>query len=456
MIVTNPATGEPIGEVAVDDEASVAAAFGAAADAQPAWAARPLKDRIACVGRFERLVEARRDELAQILTAEVGKPISQSGAELDGLRTRLDFFADAAERVLGERCVLDQPDAGLREVVAREPLGVVANVSAWNYPWFVGGNVWAPALLAGNAVLYKPSEFAPLTGRAVADLWHEAGVPAAVFAVLQGKAAVGGAVIEQAVGGVYFTGSNATGRRIAAASAGRLRHLQLELGGKDPAYVCDDVDVEAAAASLADGAFYNTGQSCCSVERIYVHESVYDDFVDCLVANVDAFRVGPPSDPETYIGPLTRAAGLELIEGQVVDALARGATLRIGGHRLAQPGHWFAPTVLTGADHTMAVMREETFGPVVAVQAVESDSEAASLANDTRYGLTAAVYTPDETRARAWLSQVRSGTAYWNCCDRVSPRLPWSGRGDSGVGVTLGDEGIAAFTQPRSWHLKQG
>jgi acyl-CoA reductase-like NAD-dependent aldehyde dehydrogenase len=343
----------------------------------------------------------------------------------------------------------------MTERISHDPLGVVANISAWNYPYFVGGNVFVPALLAGNAVLYKPSEFATLTGQQIARLLHEAGVPDAVFTPLVGAGEVGAALLAQPVDGVFFTGSHATGQRIATAVAPRLVKLQLELGGKDPSYVCDDADVHNAAESLADGAMYNTGQSCCSVERIYVHEAIHDAFVDAFVATVRGMRIGDPMDESTYIGAITRAPQLAVLESQVADAEKRGATLLAGGKRIAQPGNWFEPTVFSRVDHSMALMRDESFGPIIGIQKVAGDAEALALMNDTRYGLTAGVYTPDESRARALLARVRSGSVYWNCCDRVSPRLPWSGVGDSGIGLTLSTYGIQTFTRPKAWHLRK-
>ncbi len=232
--------------------------------------------------------------------------------------------------------------------------------------------------------------------------------------------------------------------------------LQLELGGKDPTYVCEDIDVATAAASLADGAMYNTGQSCCSVERIYVHASIFDAFVAAFVKEVQGFKVGEPTDESTYIGPLTRAPQVKLLQMQVADAVAKGAKLLLGGQPLAERpgGHWFAPTVLVNVNHDMAVMREESFGPIIGIQAVADDAEAVRLMNDTDYGLTAGVYTRSEARARTLLSQINAGSVYWNCCDRVSPRLPWSGVKHSGLGLTLSTEGITAFTRPKAWHLR--
>jgi acyl-CoA reductase-like NAD-dependent aldehyde dehydrogenase len=230
--------------------------------------------------------------------------------------------------------------------------------------------------------------------------------------------------------------------------------LQLELGGKDPSYVCDDADPQTAAASLADGAMYNTGQSCCSVERIYVHEKIYERFVEAFVETVKGFKVGDPMSEDTYIGAITRAAQLEVLDAQVADAKAKGATLHTGGRRLPGPGNWYAPTVFSRVNHGMELMREESFGPLIGLQKVGSDDEAVALMNDTRYGLTAGVYTPDPVRAQALLARVNAGSVYWNCCDRVSPRLPWSGVGDSGVGLTLSTYGIQAFTRPKAWHLR--
>ncbi len=460
MKVTNPATGELVTNVLDDTPESIAEKVQAARAAQPGWAARPLAERIEILRGFRGWVLSRGDELAGILTSETGKPISQSRNELNGLLPRIDFFLDEAERTLADEVVLDAPADGLREVIAHEPLGVIANISAWNYPYFVGANVFVPALLAGNAVVYKPSEFATLTGLAIASMLNEAGVPVDVFSVVVGEGSVGAELLTHPLDGVFFTGSYATGRRIAESVAGRLTRVQLELGGKDPVYVCDDVDVARAAESLADGAFYNNGQSCCSVERIYVHQRIHDDFVDRFVANVHGFVMGDPTDEATYLGPLTRPAQIAVLEAQVIDATTKGAVVRTGGSRVDGPwgsptvGAWFAPTVLIGATSDMAVMRDESFGPIIGIQAVADDAEALALMNDTDYGLTAGVYSADGERAAALLRQVRAGSAYWNCCDRVSPRLPWSGRGHSGMGTTLSTYGILTFVQPKAYHLR--
>ena len=280
-------------------------------------------------------------------------------------------------------------------------------------------------------------------------------MPADAFVPLVGRGDVGAALLAQDVDGVFFTGSFATGAKIAQTIGARFIKLQLELGGKDPTYVAEDADVKIAAESLADGAMYNAGQSCCSVERIYVHERIHDAFVAAFVETVRGFKRGDPASEDTYIGAITRAPQLDVLDAQVADALAKGATLQIGGRRGVAPGNWFEPTVFTEVDHSMELMREESFGPVIGIQKVGGDAEALKLMNDTRYGLTAGVFTKDEARARALLAKVNAGSVYWNCCDRVSPRLPWSGHGDSGVGLTLSTLGIQTFTRPRAWHLRQ-
>lgn len=453
LAIHNPATGALITTIASDDGESVAVKATAARAAQPAWAATPLTERKACITRFRAAIVAQLNELAAIMTSETGKPIKMSRNELNGLLGRIDFFLAEVDAQLLTQTVFNE--GGMNEQIQHIPLGVVANISAWNYPWFVGGNVFIPALLTGNVVLYKPSEFAALTGLAMARLLHDAGVPKDVFVAVIGGGEVGAALQAQKIDGLFFTGSVGTGTKIAQALVPRMVKLQLELGGKDPTYVCEDANPKNAAESLADGAMYNTGQSCCSVERIYVHEKIFDAFVASFMDTVRSFKVGDPTSEDTYIGAITRAPQLDVLDAQVADAVAKGATLLVGGQRLAGPGNWYAPTVFTNVNHSMELMREESFGPIIGIQKVSGDAEAVKLMNDTRYGLTAGVFTPDEERAKTLLSQVNAGSVYWNCCDRVSPRLPWSGHGDSGVGLTLSTYGIQTFTRPKAWHLRQ-
>ena len=289
----------------------------------------------------------------------------------------------------------------------------------------------------------------------MAQLLHDSGIPSDVFIPVVGAAKTGEALLRQPVDAVFFTGSYQTGRRIAAKMARRLIKLQLELGGKDPVYVCEDAPIQRAAEGIADGAFYNTGQSCCSVERIYVHETVFRRFVAAFVAVVKGYKIGDPAKDSTYIGPITRPAQIGVLEAQIRDATKKGARVLLGGGRLARNSRYFRPTVLVKVNHTMAVMREESFGPVIGLMAVKDDAEAVALMNDTDFGLTAGIYTPDRQRAERVLAEVKSGSSYWNCCDRVSPRLPWSGVGHSGIGVTLSTYGIQAFTRPKAWHLRE-
>jgi acyl-CoA reductase-like NAD-dependent aldehyde dehydrogenase len=455
MKITNPATGTVIAEVAADTLKTVRAKYELARAAQPRWAAVPIKKRLAVLAKFRALVVERLEMLAKTLTLEVGKPIRQSRNELNGLTGRIDFFLAETEKALRDEKVFADAKGGMEERISHIPLGVIANISAWNYPYFVGGNVFVPALAAGNAVLYKPSEFATLTGQHIADLLHEAGVPRNVFIVVVGDGKTGAALLRQPVDGVFFTGSYRTGAAIAASTGRRMIKTQLELGGKDPIYVCEDVDVKATAAAVADGAFYNTGQSCCSVERVYIHERIYDAFVAAFVTEVKGFRTGDPLDEKTYIGAITRKPQLAVLKSQVADAKKKGAKLLLGGHTLKGKGNWYAPTVLADADHSMLLMRDESFGPIIGLQAVADDDAAIDLMNDTEYGLTAGVYTASEKRAKKILSRVNAGSVYWNCCDRVSPRLPWSGVKHSGIGLTLSTYGIQTFTRPKAWHLRE-
>src|SRR5258705_1689184 len=318
-------------DVAADNAGAVRRKYDAARAGQVRWASVPIRKRLDTIAKFREGVVARQETLARTLTLEVGKPVRQSRNELNGLLGRIDFFLAESARALREEKVHADPAQKLDERITHEPLGVVANISAWNYPYFVGSNVFVPALIAGNAVLYKPSEFATLTGLAIAEMLHEAGVPRDVFVPVVGDGATVAALTRQAIDGVFFTGSYATGARIAAAAGRRMIKVQLELGGKDPVYVCPDVDVKAAAAGLADGAFYNTGQSCCSVERIYVHESIHDAFVAVFLAQVKGYKLGDPMDESTYIGAITRRPQLDVLKRQVADAKKKGAKLLTGG-----------------------------------------------------------------------------------------------------------------------------
>lgn len=454
MKIINPATGATIEEVEVDDAQTIARKVEIARGAQRAWAGRSIHERRSIIARFRDSLEAHVDELARLLTEEMGKPISQARGEILATPRRIEFFLEHFADAIAPEPV--RKTGALEELIEREPLGVVANISAWNYPYFVGTNVFIPALLVGNAVLYKPSEYATGTGLAITRLLREAGVPDDVFQPVIGAGEVGAMLLDEDIDGVFFTGSHATGEKIAQKVAPRMIPFQLELGGKDPVYVCDDVDIASAAKSIADGAFYNTGQSCCAVERIYVHSAIIEPFVEAFVDYVKTFVVGEPMREDVFIGPLARREQMAVLEYQIADAVQKGADLHTGGKTIGGKGHYFQPSVLTGVDHTMTIMTEESFGPVIGIAEVIDDDEARALMADTPYGLTAAVYSCSETRARAVLDGLSTGTAYWNCCDRVSSGLPWSGRGHSGVGLTLSKEGIRVMTRPRAWHLVKG
>jgi acyl-CoA reductase-like NAD-dependent aldehyde dehydrogenase len=346
-------------------------------------------------------------------------------------------------------------EGATREKIVYEPLGIVGNISAWNYPYLVGVNVFIPALLAGNGVLYKPSEYATLTGLHIQRLLHGAGVPTDVFQLVAGKGAAGEWLLQLPLNGYFFTGSYRTGRIIAERVAGKLVPCQLELGGKDPLYVMDDVeDIDKVAAAALEGVVYNNGQSCCAVERIYVQEGVYDAFVRSYTEQVRKMVVGDPMDASTELGPLSRPGQLEFLMGQINDAVGKGARVLYGGGRVARQGYFIEPAVLVDVDHGMKLMKEESFGPVVGIQRVKDDAEAVALMSDTEYGLTAAVYSKDFERADRVMRKLNTGTVYWNCCDRVSAGLPWSGRKHSGLGMTLSYQGIRAFVQPKAYHIR--
>lgn len=451
----NPATGQLFGAAfQADTPASVAAKAAAAAAAQREWRAAGAERRVAILLRFNELLKERAADAAALLTSEMGKPLAHARGEVAATAQRVRFLAEAAASALAPR---EASRSGkVREVVEYEPLGVVANVSAWNYPYFVASNVFAAALATGNAVLYKPSEVTPGTGELIADLLHEAGVPEDVFQVVQGGKEAGAALVAHpACRGVFFTGSKPTGESIGRVAGARLAHVGLELGGKDPVYVRADAAVEQAAAAVADGAMFNAGQSCCSVERVYVHQDVAERFTEALVATVAGFRQGDPTEDGVFLGPQARPEAPRHLAAQVEQAEAEGATPLFRGDAsgLHPGGFWFPPTVLGGVHHGMDVMREESFGPVIGVQAVANDDDALELMNDCDYGLTAGVYTADEGAALRILRSLDVGSGYWNACDRVSPRLPWSGRRGSGVGATLGIEGLRSFVQPKALHL---
>ncbi|MDP4852720.1 MAG: aldehyde dehydrogenase family protein [Saprospiraceae bacterium] len=427
--IKNPATGQILTSLHVDQPASIKKKYDLLLDGQKEWAKVPLGERISKIKAFADLLEAEKEKLAEILTSEVGKPLQQSRNEINGAISRINWLSGNALKYLSDEVMFQ--DENITEVIRYEPLGVIANISAWNYPYLVGVNVFIPALLSGNAVAYKPSEYASLT------------------------AETGEELLRLPLDGYFFTGSYKTGQYIYTKVAPKMVICQCELGGKDPLYVTDDVEnVGAVAAGTADGAFYNNGQSCCAVERIYVHEKVYDAYLDAFVKEVSSWKMGDPKEDGVYLGALTRESQLDFLENQVQDALQKGAVLLAGGKRLDRPGYYFEPTVLGNVTHEMMVMKEESFGPIIGIMSVKNDEEALKLMSDTEYGLTAAVYSVQRDRAENLLSKLNTGTGYWNCCDRVSAALPWSGRQQSGFGATLSHAGIRTFTKVKGYHLR--
>ncbi|EPR71647.1 aldehyde dehydrogenase family protein [Cyclobacterium qasimii] len=453
MDIINPATGSTIEKLTEDTAVEVSNKIAALKEGQKKWVAVPLEERIAIVKKYGDLVMANLDELAKILTSETGKPIQQAKNEIKGAQNRIDHIQKDALKWLQKEIITEE--GGTREEIVFEPLGVIANISAWNFPYNVGYNVFLYALLAGNAVAYKPSEFASLTGLKFRELLLEAGIPKDAFECFIGGAEVGELLLEADLDGYFFTGSYKTGKYIAQKVASKLVPVQLELGGKDPLYVMEDVaDVKQAAINAAEGAFYNNGQSCCAVERVYVHEKIYDEFVAAFVDEVSTYKIGDPNEEGTFIGPLTRADQMNVILSQITDAKNKGAEVLYGGEKWGDKGYYLIPAVLTNVDHSMDLMMEESFGPIIGIQKVKNDEEAFELMNDTSYGLTAAVFSGDELRAKQLVEKLPTGTVYVNCCDRVSPNLPWTGRKNSGMGVTLSYMGIRAFTQPKAYHIR--
>jgi acyl-CoA reductase-like NAD-dependent aldehyde dehydrogenase len=453
MKVINPATGQVIKELTEDTQSGIEKKFQSLKAAQKDWQKILLQDRIAIIREFSGLLEKNIETLAATLTSEVGKPLQQSRNEVNGAVARIKWLSDNAEKYLAEE-TMNKAD-GMEEKIAYEPLGVICNISAWNYPYLVGVNVFIPALLAGNAVMYKPSEYSTLTGLGIERLLKQAGVPQNIFQVAIGGAAVGEILLNTSFDGYFFTGSYKTGQYIYSKVAPKMVPCQCELGGKDPLYVADDIkDIKAVAAGTADGAFYNNGQSCCAVERIYVHEKVYDTYIDEFVKEVKSWKTGAPDEQGVYIGPLSRKDQLTVLEKQITDAKQKGASILTGGKKVEGKGYYFEPTVLVNVNHDMTIMKDESFGPVIGIMKVKNDDEAISLMQDTEYGLTAAVYSADKKRAETILQQINAGTGYWNCCDRVSAALPWSGRGHSGFGVTLSHAGLRAFVKPKGYHLR--
>lgn len=451
--IINPSNEEVINTLKSETPQNILKKAKTARSALFEWKSVSLDTRVDLIKNFQNLLRKNLEDCAKTLTQEMGKPLEQARAEIKATDSRIQFFLDNTKQVIQDKIVFENKN--WQEHISYEPLGTIANISAWNFPYFVGSNVFIPALLTGNTLLYKPSEITSLTGLKIAELMHKAGVPDSVFQVLIGRGNVGAMLIENAVDGIFFTGSATTGKKIATQVAHRLITLGLELGGKDPAYVCEDVDIESTAENLVEGSYYNAGQSCCAVERIYVHENIWKKFNEAFLESAKKWTTGDPLNSSTMIGPLARKEQREVLNLQIEDAIKKGAKTLLKGGKANGPGWFFNPGVYTEANHEMTLMREESFGPIIGIQKVSNDNEAIDLINDTKYGLTASVHSKDKERAIKILSKANTGTVYWNSCDRISPYLPWSGRKDSGIGSTLSEIGITTMLKPKAWHLKK-
>jgi len=452
----SPVDGSCVAERALASEAAIEAALERARSAQARWRALPVSARAAACGRLVDAFVAKAPEIAREITWQMGRPIRHSPNEVRGFEERARHMIAIAEESLAPlEC---GPKPGFRRFIRREPLGVVLVIAPWNYPYLTAVNSIAPALLAGNAVLIRHSAQTPLCGERIAAAADEAGLePGLVQALHASHDDTLRLVASPGVDFVAFTGSVEVGRAVQRAASARFIGVGLELGGKDPAYVRADADLAHAVPNLVDGAFYNAGQSCCGVERIYVHGSLYDEFVEGYAELVRRYRLGDPTDPEVDLGPMVRAEAAALVREQTAQALARGARALVDARSFPAdaPGTpYLAPQVLVGVDHSMRVMSEESFGPVVGIQRVRDDDEAVARMNDSAYGLTASVWTRDAEAALAVGARVETGTFFMNRCDYLDPALAWTGVKDSGRGCTLSQLGFEALTRPKSFHLR--
>ena len=450
----SPVDGSVYAERAYTSDVALEAAISRARAAQPAWALTPVAERAKQVIAFLEAVLAMNDEIVPELAWQMGRPI-RFGGEKGGLEERARYMASIAEAALAP--FVPEEKAGFSRYIKHEPLGLVLVVAPWNYPYLTAGNTIFPALMAGNAVLLKHAAQTLLVGERFQAAYDKAGLPKGLFqnVVLsheQTERLIGSGKVNH----VNFTGSVAGGRAVERAAAGTFASLGLELGGKDPAYVREDVKLDHAVENLVDGSFYNSGQCCCGIERIYVHERVYQPFVDAFIDLTRKYVVGNPLDKATTLGPMARGSFADHVRNHIEEAVRKGAKPNIGmkveGDRPGSP--YLAPEVLTNVDHQMAVMREETFGPVVGIMKVRDDEEAITLMNDSPYGLTASIWTTDTDRAAEIGDRVATGTVFMNRCDYVDPGLVWTGVKDTGRGVTLSKLGYEHLTRPKSYHLR--
>ena len=451
----SPADGRVFAErMPLTREAAVAAA-AAARVAQKAWGQRPLAERVALVkAGVARLIE-NKDVLVTELAHQMGRPV-RFGGEFGGVNDRTTYMAEIAETTLAPLMV-EESDRFTR-YLARAPVGVVFIVAPWNYPYLTTINTLAPALMAGNAVVLKHASQTMLVGERLAEAFHAAGIPADVFQnVVLDHETTEHLIGARAFNFVNFTGSVGGGQAMERAAAGTFTALGLELGGKDPGYVRADADLDAAVDSLMDGAMYNAGQCCCGIERIYVHASLYDAFVEKSVAWVKALKLGNPFDPASTLGPMANTRFAAVVRAQTAEAITAGATALIDPALFPADdgGAYLAPQILVNVNHKMRVMMEESFGPVVGIMQVKDDAEAIALMNDSPYGLTASIWTADADAAAAIGAQIETGTVFMNRCDYLDPALCWTGCKDTGRGGSLSYLGFHSVTRPKSYHLKK-
>jgi acyl-CoA reductase-like NAD-dependent aldehyde dehydrogenase len=453
----SPVDGRVYVERELATEARIEAALERAVAAQRAWRATRLEERMAILSRFVEVMERKAEAIAEELAWQMGRPLRYGPMEIRrGFAERARYMIGIATEQLADIAVAPKP--GFTRFIRREPAGVVFTIAPWNYPYLTSVNSVVPALVAGNAALLKHSAQTPLCAERYDESLSEAGLPDGVFQFLH----LSHADVERVIGDpriafVAFTGSVEGGHAVQAAASRRFIGTGLELGGKDPAYVRNDADLAHAVENLVDGAMFNSGQSCCGIERIYVHRDVYEEFVTRAVALTREYKLGDPLDPETTLGPMVRTAAAEFVRGQIAEAVARGAKAHIDPREfpadsLGTP--YLAPQILTGVDHGMRVMREETFGPVAGIMAVKSDEEAIALMNDSAYGLTAAIWTSDLEAAIRIGDQIETGTWFMNRCDYLDPALAWTGVKDSGRGCALSVLGYEQLTRPKSFHLR--
>ena len=432
------------------------AAFDAAKRAKSAqadWAARPVSERIAMVRKAAEIIGGQQDRMTQEIAHQMGRPI-RYGGEFGGFNERLSYMADVAEESLVPMEVEDSDT--FRRVIKRVPWGTVMVIAPWNYPYMTAINTVAPALIAGNTVILKHAGQTLAVGDHLAEAFHAAGVPEDVFQNLVLDHDTTSALIAQRkVDFVNFTGSVGGGQAMERAAAGTFMPVSTELGGKDPGYVRADADVDAAVDTLLDGAMFNSGQCCCGIERIYVHESLYEQFVEKAVAWVNAQKLGNPLDPDTTMGPMANVRFAKEVRAQIDEAVADGATAHIETMPADDGGAYLTPQILTNVTHDMRVMRDESFGPVVGIMAVKDDEEAIALMNDSHFGLTASIWSKDTAKAEEIADQIDTGTVFLNRCDYLDPALCWTGCKDTGRGQGLSKLAYQALTRPKSYHLKK-